>query len=105
MLVTFKSRSSGDIVMFGDVATQLLKLMGQSGDVPGAVAEGDVQNALAALEAGLAARPDTGSQPSAGDIDEDDGSAPVSLQTRALPLIDMLKAADADNVAVMWEQQ
>ena len=30
MLVTFSNRLSGDITMFGDIAVQLLKLMGHS---------------------------------------------------------------------------
>ncbi len=103
MLVTFKSRASGDIVMFGDVAEQLLKLMGQSGEVPGAILADDVGGALQSLETGLAARPDAGTEPSAGDVDDDEESAPVSLQTRAIPVIDMLKAAAADQADVMWE--
>ena len=41
MLVTFDSKS-GAITMFGDVAKSLLKLMGQSGDVPGAILGKDI---------------------------------------------------------------
>ena len=32
MLVRFRSRASGNITMFGDVAVKLLKLMGRSGN-------------------------------------------------------------------------
>ena len=37
MLITFSTKASADITMFGDVATRLLKLMGQSGVTPGAL--------------------------------------------------------------------
>jgi len=42
--------------MFGDVAVDLLKLMGHSGTVPGAIRAEDVEAALSRLRAGLTAR-------------------------------------------------
>jgi hypothetical protein len=35
MIVTFRSKAHADIMMFGDIAVNLLKLMGHSGTVPG----------------------------------------------------------------------
>ncbi len=37
MIVTFRSKAHADIIMFGDIAIKLLKLMGHSGTVPGAL--------------------------------------------------------------------
>ena len=37
MLVTFSTSAYADITMFGDVALRLLKLMGHSATVPGAM--------------------------------------------------------------------
>ena len=37
MLITFTTKVSADITMFGEVAKELLKLMGQTGVVPGAL--------------------------------------------------------------------
>ena len=54
MLVTFSNRLSGDITMFGDIAVQLLKLMGHSGTVPSALNAEDVPTALANLQNALA---------------------------------------------------
>ena len=42
MLVTFKTEAYASITMFGDVAVALIKLMGHSGTVPGAVLAEDV---------------------------------------------------------------
>ena len=42
MIVTFKTKPYADITMFGDVAIHLLKLMGHSGTVPGAIVAEDV---------------------------------------------------------------
>ena len=50
MLVTFRSKASADVVMFGDVAVRLIKLMGHSGVVPSAIFAEDVGAALCHLK-------------------------------------------------------
>ena len=50
MIVTFRSEAYADIMMFGEIAIQLLKLMGHSGTVPGALLAEDVPEALANLK-------------------------------------------------------
>ena len=52
MLVTFSSPVSADITMFGDVALRLIKLMGHSGTIPGALAAEDVAPALQGTQVG-----------------------------------------------------
>ena len=37
MLITFKSKASGDVIMFGDVAKRLMEVMGKSPDNQGIV--------------------------------------------------------------------
>ena len=54
MLVTVTTDAYSDITMFGNVAVRLLRLMGHSGTVPGALRAEDVPAALQRLEAGLA---------------------------------------------------
>jgi len=54
VLVTFKSTAYADITMFGDAATDLLKLMGQSGNIPGAIMGKDVGAAMENLKKQLA---------------------------------------------------
>ncbi|NBR29570.1 MAG: DUF1840 family protein, partial [Betaproteobacteria bacterium] len=52
MLVKFDSEA-GQILMFGDVAVALLKLMGQSGTVPGAILAPDIPAAVERLQSNV----------------------------------------------------
>lgn len=106
VLVTFKTNAYSDITMFGDSAVTLLKLMGQSGNVPGAIMAPDIAGALETLRSGLARLDantpvDEGSLPADGSSDE---KPPVSLSTRAGPLIELLEAAQASQENVLWDQ-
>ena len=103
MLVTFKSLAHADIVMFTDVARKLLRTMGRDDAVPGAMYPEDVPFALDELRNGLAAEP---AKPEVsgvdGDARDDDLQEEVLLTDRARPLIQMLEAASAEQVHVMW---
>lgn len=101
MLITFRSKAYADITMFGDVALQLLKMMGHSGTVPGALMPEDIPAALERLEAALARQAkQQGAAAGAGDDEE----PPVSLSHRALPLLELLRAALERDVPVMWDK-
>ena len=102
MLVTFTCSASADITMFGDVAIRLLKMMGHSGTVPGALLAEDVQPALERLEAAVAAEQQL-PEPDEATQGEDEDPA-VSLPHRALPLIDLLKDAAKAKANVMWDR-
>jgi len=101
MLITFSCPAYANITMFGDVAVHLIKLMGHSGTVPGALLAEDVPAALARLEAAIEAGEQLPESRETGES-EDDESA-VSLPHRALPLVDLLKAAAKAKCNVMWE--
>ena len=100
MLVTFSSREHGSVTLFGEVAVTLLELMGHSGTVPGTLPAREVPSAIARLEAAVPARPPA---PQLDDEDEDEEPS-VSLRHRALPLIELLKAAAKDGNPVMWDR-
>ena len=108
MLITFRSKATGPIMMFGEIATQLLKMMGQSGEVPGAIVGADVPRALANLKAAVAAtKAAAGGKPAVEE--EDDSSSgriarPVGIATRAVPLIDLLERAAKAGAEVVWER-
>ena len=110
MLVTFKTNAAHpDINMFGTAARSLLKLMGQSGNVPGAIMAEDVPTALDKLERGLAERDDADSGAPAPDgdahpDDDDDEAETVSLSRRATPLLKMLEAAHEEGASVRWDE-
>ena len=89
--------------MFGDVGTQLLKLMGQSGVAPGAITGTDVGRALAQLKAAVGAMPKVPAAPAAATRDPE-AEPPVALSRRALPLIDLLDRATQAGDDVVWEK-
>ncbi len=106
MLVTFTSRAYADITMFAEVAKTLLKLMGHSGDVPGALLPADIptarkrlQQALDEQQAAAVQQPATKSQ---DDEPEEESKNQPSLALRALPLLKLLEAAEQRGVEVMW---
>lgn len=104
MLVTFRTKAHANIVMFGDVAKQLLGLMGHSGTVPSAIKAEDVPAALARLEAAIERRKAADAAPSVEDHrDDDDSPRKVTLSQRAGPLLELLRAATAKKADVMWD--
>jgi hypothetical protein len=58
MPITFKSKHSPSIVMLEAVALELIRIMGHSGGVPGALAAEDIPAALERLERVVDAMPD-----------------------------------------------
>jgi hypothetical protein len=102
MLVTFETEAHANITMFGDVAVTLIKLMGHSGSVPGALMAAEVPAALARLQAAVAERPDVPLDPESQGATEGEDEPHVSLAHRALPLIQLLESATAAGKNVMW---
>jgi hypothetical protein len=107
MLVTFRTKAYANITMFGDVAKELLSLMGHSGTVPGAIKADDVPAALSQLQAAVAERKraDAAEPQPEAERGRDDRDAPrkVALSQRAVPLLELLRAAAAKKADVMWD--
>lgn len=99
MLVTFSTNAYADITYFGDVALAMLKMMGHSATVPGAIVAEDVPAALSSLTAAIKTE---AAAPAVADKNEEEEPA-VSLSHRALPLIALLDAAVKANTYVMWK--
>lgn len=100
MLIKFYSKVGG-FTMFGDVGQKLLKAMGQSGALPGAIRPEDIPAAVARLRGVVV---DSGGEPSGRDGDPEDEAAPVTLGQRAFPLIELLERAAAEDCEVLWKQ-
>ena len=96
MLIEFSGERSGAVMMFGSVAKQLLKMMEQSGNTEGAIRAPDVPMALQNLNDALESMP-------AQKTEDDDGESEISIHTRAVPLIDLLKECIADDSYLMWK--
>lgn len=100
MLVTFSTDAYADITMFGDVAINLLKMMGHSGTVPSAVMAEDIPAALNSLRAAINAANGAGAEP---DKRTDTDEPGVSMSNRAIPLLNLLQAAAKAKTNVMWK--
>ena len=97
MLVTFTTKAYADITMFGDVAVTLLKMMGHSATVPGAIVAEDVPTALRKLTAAI--NVETDPEP----LEDEEGQPVISTAHRAWPLIELLTAAEKEGSDVMWK--
>ncbi|MDD2774747.1 MAG: DUF1840 domain-containing protein [Gallionella sp.] len=98
MLVTFTTPANADITMFGNVALDMLRMMGHSPTVPGAILAADVPEALSRLKAAIKAE-----KPTSAPADKDGEEPAVSMDHRALPLINLFAAAAKDECNVMWK--
>jgi hypothetical protein len=107
MLVRFKSTATDSINMFGDSAQQLIKMLGGSGNVPGAISAADIPAALSRLRQQLqtlaAVEASQASNGKEDDEDDKDKQPSVALSARAQPLIDLLERAGKAGEPVMWE--
>jgi hypothetical protein len=104
MLVTFKCKGFSNITMFGDVAKNLLKIMGQSGNVPGAILANDVPAVLERLKNSIQESTTKKAFSSATKSTGDPDGEEVSLAHRALPLIELLTVAAKEQCDVMWSE-
>ncbi|EGQ7681057.1 DUF1840 domain-containing protein [Vibrio parahaemolyticus] len=108
MLITFRCRSYANVTMFGDIALEMIKMMGHSGTVPGSISAQDVPDALSKLTSALSAKNAAEENlPTDVDVDEEEEQAEpaVSLGRRAFPLIELLKSAIKEECEVMWDSQ
>jgi len=106
MLVRFSSTQTEPIIMFGDIAVQLIKMLGASGKIPGAISAADIPATIQRLQQQLQIQAASQPEPSSRDNDEDEEQErepPVALAMRAAPLIDLLERASAGNAPLMWE--
>lgn len=94
--------------MFGDNAQSLIKMMEYTTDIPGAIVAEDVESALANLEKNLVIaaaeqRAVQEQQQAIENDDENEKEPEISISVRAVPLIELLKAAMLAKSYVMWQ--
>ena len=98
MLVTCSTNAYSDITLFGDIALTLLKMMGHSATIPGAILAADVPMALSRLTGAINVEK---TSPPFDDKYPDESE--VSMAHRSLPLIKLLTAAAKAKSDVMWK--
>ncbi|MBA4741141.1 MAG: DUF1840 domain-containing protein [Azoarcus sp.] len=109
MVITFKSRAAADVIMLGDHARPLLKILGKDPDArQGIVTVEQLPDAIAALQAAIEADRERDRQRQDEPEDEDEPpptgiGAAVSLHQRGWPLLEMMTLSLAEQKPVIWE--
>jgi hypothetical protein len=108
VIIIFQSPAAGDVIMFGDVAQRMMKLMGKEADAKGIVTVEQLPAAIAQLKAAIEAD----KTERAGKQDEDlpqfeigDGGIKrpyVALAQRAAPLLELLEWSLKKKKPVVW---
>ena len=101
MLIKFETNSYPTIVMFDYVAKKLISLMGHSGTIPSAIGAEDISGALYKLQ--LALNNEIEEKSSEGNQEDEEDEDYVSLNKRAIPLIELLQSAEKNEESVMWD--
>ena len=107
MLIVFKSKAAGDVMMFGDVAHSLMEIIGKSPDPKGIVADERLPGAIARLKAAVAQdkteRPVVDHDERLFEKTPEGGKREhVSLARRAVPLIELLEYSLKEEEPVTW---
>lgn len=101
MLITFRSRTGQSVPMFESPAKTLLKRMGHSDTVPGAILSAEIQGYLTTLEHALKLEASSNDN---SDEDKDFIDEAVSLNQRAFPLLELMRYAVKKDENLMWDQ-
>ena len=105
MIVKFKSRATSDLIMTGEVAERVLKVLGKEAGQPGIVTVAQLPAANAALQAAAA---EELAALAAQDPGRDDDGAErkpgqgITLQQRIVPLLNMMDRCLAEQVDIVW---
>ena len=95
-MIIFKTKHHPDIEMFDGVALKLIKQMGHSETVPGALTEDELERAIQHLNHAT-------SQPTTQASDNWDDDS-ISINHRAKPLLELLENAKQHQEHVIWEK-
>ncbi len=99
MIYKFKSPAAGDLIMTQPVGDRVLSLIGKEPSAQGIIDVDQLQAAIAALEAAVAAE-------SPKPANQDDGGHgkgdTVSLRQRVWPMVEMMKLALAEKQPIVW---
>jgi hypothetical protein len=109
MLITFRSQASGDVMMFEEVARQMLRIIGKEPEDKGIITVAQLPDAIAALKGAIAAdKAEWTEHPVSGRVntetEPDDGQDLfVSASQRAHPLLEQLEWSLKADKPVLWE--
>jgi len=101
-MIVFRSEVGPDVMMFDEVAQQMMVLMGKEKAARGVVNVDQMPETIALLRAAVAADKAAHRSDEQGDDDAAAAPARVSLTQRAVPLIELLEISLARQAPVLW---
>jgi len=105
MLYRFKSKASGDVVMLGESAEQVLRILGREPAAKGIIEVDAMDAAAAAIEAAVAEEERARSEAQAEAAAEGRRLAPrsaITLRQRTWPLLEMLRRSQKAKADIVW---
>jgi Domain of unknown function (DUF1840) len=99
MIYKFKSAASGDVLMLGANGDELLRVLGREPAAKGIIEVEVMANAIAQIQAAIAAESTSTKGRAGGD---DDAAAALGLRQRLWPMLQMLERSLAEKVPVVW---
>jgi len=104
MLITFESKAASSVMMFGDVATHFLQIMGKNAEQKGVITVEQLPEAIERLRHVAAVSKAANRQQKNGEASEENNESrhAVSLAQRAVPLVELLESAHRAKEPVLW---
>lgn len=105
MLYKFKSKASGDVIMLGPNGDELLRVLGREPAPRGILEVAHMDDALARIEAALAAEQQAAQQAADEGQDEEAAAlekAHVALRQRLWPIVEMIRRSSEAGEPIVW---
>ena len=107
MLYKFKSKASGDVIMLGPNGDELLRVLGREPAPRGILEVAHMDEALARIEAALAAEAQAGRDAAADEEPDEEEvaareKARVALRQRLWPIVDMIQRSRQAGEPIVW---
>lgn len=106
MLVKFTSNTSGEIIMFAEVARRLFDILGKEGSARGVFTLEQLSEAVEKLRQAAGEKnmgQSAGAVQDGGEASGGGKSPPVGLAQRAFPLIELMERTRKDEGFILWE--
>ncbi|KIP69899.1 hypothetical protein BCT11_24215 [Vibrio sp. 10N.222.52.B12] len=103
MLVKFSCKNHASVIMFGDVAQEIIKMMEHSGKVPSAILASDIPEVLVKLNSAIEREKIRNLNNVEMNEEHENAEPAISIIERAYPLLELLKTAIEGKCDVMWE--
>ena len=102
MLVIFKSRVSGDVIMLERDGEEMLGILGKApSDTKGIFTVEQLPAAISALKSAVKANHKIRRAPAGSEVELEAGS-PVLIEQRAMPVLNLLERSLKGNAPVTW---